>query len=128
MSKYTYPSARSMSEVAFLHHYGLGTVHVTLYNDTWPATIQLHASMWRQMLERRLLPWAVADVRFEQIETGEYPDRLTFVPGRKDGRVQFSMADGQWAEYAVTHHDEAAGVYTLQYIQEGHQLPPRVLS
>lgn len=116
-----------MNAIAFVTTYTGTGAQVTRWGDEWPDEIQLHVDMWRQMLERKCLPWAVANLHVGQIETGLHSDRLTFVPGRKDGRVQFSMSDGQWAEYSVTAHDEGAGIYTLQRTQYGYR-PAPVLS
>lgn len=116
------------TELAFIAHHSQDGTRVTRAGDEWPQRIVITGDLWREMVTRRCLPWAVADVSFDRIETGEHYDRPTFINGRKDGRVQFSMSDGQWSEYQVVGQNETADVYTLQYVQEGHQLPPVKLS
>lgn len=111
-------------DLAFTAHYSQDGRTVTRYGDEWPQHIVIHGDLWRQMIMRKCLPWAVANVTFDVV-TVVGPDGADMEVGRhKDGRAEFSMADGHYAQYCVTSRDELGDTVSLKLVEHREQIPP----
>lgn len=113
-----------MSELAFITHYSQDGAQVTRCGDEWPELITIHGDLWRQMITRKCLPWAVANVTFDPV-TVDVPGGFPIEVGRhKDGRAEFSTADGLYARYCVVSRDELGDTVSLKLVEYREQLPP----
>lgn len=113
-----------MSELAFVTHYSQDGAQVTRYGDEWPELITIHGDLWRQMITRKCLPWAVANVTFDHVTIDKPGRSPEVIRGHKDGRAEFSTADGLYARYQVTSRDELGDTVSLKLVEYREQLPP----